>query len=54
MLRREAACLRAEVVSLKNMVLQHADCDCPYIQAYIKIAASKLSAGDVTILITTC
>ncbi|KAH7363218.1 hypothetical protein B0T11DRAFT_282275 [Plectosphaerella cucumerina] len=43
-LRKEATGLREETLLLKNMVLQHGKCDCPYIQTYIKNAASKLTA----------
>ncbi|KAH7357677.1 hypothetical protein B0T11DRAFT_282986 [Plectosphaerella cucumerina] len=46
-LKREAACLRREILYLKDIVLQHADCDCSYVQTYIKLAASKLAAEIV-------
>ncbi|KAH6662637.1 hypothetical protein F5X68DRAFT_237637 [Plectosphaerella plurivora] len=45
-LRRESNGLREETLLLKNMVLQHGDCDCDYIQTYIKNAASRLAVGD--------
>ncbi|ROT35896.1 hypothetical protein SODALDRAFT_53602 [Sodiomyces alkalinus F11] len=41
-LAAEATMLRSEVLMLKNMVLQHGGCGCPYIQAYIEGAASRL------------
>ncbi|GAB1310600.1 Transcription factor atf21 [Madurella fahalii] len=37
--------LRDEVFQLKNELLRHADCDCPFIQAYLSQAARQASAG---------
>ncbi|KAL9948571.1 hypothetical protein ACHAO5_001671 [Verticillium nonalfalfae] len=45
-LRKEAAGLRDEALLLKNTVLQHGDCDCACIQAYIKLAALRLATRD--------
>ncbi|KAL2752718.1 hypothetical protein ACRALDRAFT_1072579 [Sodiomyces alcalophilus JCM 7366] len=41
-LAAEATMLRSEVLMLKNMVLQHGGCGCPYIQSYIEGAATRL------------
>jgi hypothetical protein len=45
-LRQESKGLREETLLLKSMVLQHGECDCAYIQAYIKNAASRLALED--------
>ncbi|KAK1574069.1 bZIP transcription factor [Colletotrichum navitas] len=41
-LNSEAAQLRGEILMLKNMVLQHGGCGCPYIEEYISGAAQNL------------
>ncbi|KAK2001691.1 bZIP transcription factor [Colletotrichum falcatum] len=41
-LNNEAAQLRGEILMLKNMVLQHGSCGCPYIEEYISGAAQSL------------
>ncbi|KXH32413.1 hypothetical protein CSIM01_13864 [Colletotrichum simmondsii] len=37
--------LKGELLSLKNQILQHSDCDCEMIQLYIARAAGRYSAG---------
>ncbi|KAK2738652.1 bZIP transcription factor [Colletotrichum kahawae] len=40
--------LRNEVLSLKDQILQHGDCDCDVIQGYIARAAGGVGAGTTT------
>ncbi|GKT53411.1 BZIP transcription factor [Colletotrichum tofieldiae] len=42
-LHSEAAILRGEVFELKNMILQHSECECSYITEYIYSAAKNLA-----------
>jgi hypothetical protein len=42
-LEASAAALREEILTLKNQILQHGDCNCEVIQAYISNVASQVS-----------
>lgn len=45
-LEASAAALREEILILKNQILQHGDCDCEVIQAYISKVASQVSTAS--------
>lgn len=39
----EASALRGKILLLKNMILQHGNCDCPLIQDYIGVSATNMT-----------